>query len=968
MPVRAEHLVGRRAELGLLAESLAGIGPRTPAVVAVTGEPGIGKTALLDELAVRADRSGHLVLTGSATELERDLPFSVFVDALDGHVEEHAPDLTARLAGSTRSELAGLLPALSDSAVHIGMPLQHERYRAHRAVRELLELVATAPGLLLVLDDLHWADPGSVELLSALLRRPPAAPVLLALGLRPHQAPDRLSAALERAHRVGTLVRVEPAALGPDEARQLLGAAVTEDTAAELHRRSGGNPFYLQQLARSPGAAGTGPAGPALRDAGVPRAVAAALAEELAALGIAARRLAEGAAVVGDPFDAELAAAAAALDPAAAPAALDELLHRNLVRLTDLPRSFRFRHPLVRTAAYEGIPGGWRLGAHERAAAALGALGAAPAARAGHLEQSARHGDRVAAGVLRAAGAAAAHRAPASAARWFAAALRLLPPSGSAAERIELLSARAAALAATGEFAGSRAALLESLALAPDSAATTVRLTAACAAVEHLLGRPDEAHRHLLDALAAVSDPASPEAVALEIELAVDGFQRLDWAAMRERAGRAATAAAPLGEPPLRAAAAAVLALAEAFTGAVPAAREHVAEAALLVDGMPDGALARRLDAAVHLAGAEHYLDRLDDSIRHAGRAMAVGSATGQGRLFPLAVAYLGTSLARRGRLAESAQVLDAAVESARLSDNLQALVSGLSNRSATALAAGDLDEASAAAQEAVESARGLGGGPVAAFASIVLAEGLLLAGDAGRAVAVLTDAGGGSDLPRTPLVVRAPRLELLTRGQLALGRTQDAHAAAERARECAAAVGLPLATAAADRAGAVVLLDAGEPAAAAELAARSADAADGIGAVVESGLSRTVAGRALAAAGERDRAAAELALAAAAFERCGALRYRDEAERELRRLGVRISHRTGRGPTDGVQLGALTEREMQVARLVVARRTNPQIAADLFLSTKTVETHLRNIFHKLDLTSRVQLAHALERADRDRA
>ena len=217
MPVRAEHLVGRRAELGLLTDALAGIGELTPAVVAVTGEPGIGKTALLGELAAGVGRSGHLVLTGSATELERDLPFSVFVDALDRHVEERAPDLTARLAGSTRAELAGLLPALSDSTVHSGMPLQHERYRAHRAVRELLELLATPPGLLLVLDDLHWADPGSVELLAALLRRPPAAPVLMALGLRPHQAPDRLSAALERAHRVGTVVRVEPAALGPDE-------------------------------------------------------------------------------------------------------------------------------------------------------------------------------------------------------------------------------------------------------------------------------------------------------------------------------------------------------------------------------------------------------------------------------------------------------------------------------------------------------------------------------------------------------------------------------------------------------------------------------------------------------------------------------------------------------------------------------------------------------------------------------
>jgi DNA-binding CsgD family transcriptional regulator/tetratricopeptide (TPR) repeat protein len=671
---------------------------------------------------------------------------------------------------------------------------------------------------------------------------------------------------------------------------------------------------------------------------------------------------------VGDPFDAELAAAAAGVDLAAVPAALDELLRRDLVRSTDLPRSFRFRHPLVRTAAYEGIPAGWRLGAHERAATALGALGAGPVARAGHLEQSARHGDLVAAGVLREAGAAAAHRAPGSAARWYAAALRLLPPSRPAAERIELLGARAAALAATGELAGSRAALLEGLALAPDSAATTVRLTAACAAVEHLLGRPDEAHRHLVDALAAVPDAASPEAVALEIELAVDGFQWLDWTAMRERARRAATAAAALDELPLRAAATALLALAEVFTGAVPAARVHQAEAAVLVDGMPDDVLAGRLDAAVHLAGAEHYLDRLDDCIRHAGRAMAVGSVTGQGRLFPLAAAYLGTSLARRGRLAESAQQLDAAVEAARLSDNLQALVSALSNRSATALAAGDLDDASAAAREAVEAARGLGGGPVSAFAAMVLAEGLLLAGDAGRAVAVLTEAGGGPDLPRTPLVVRAFRLELLTRAQLALNHLQDARAAADRARECAAAVGLPLAAAAADRAGAAVALAAGEPAAAAELAARSAAAADDTGAVVESGRSRAIAGRALAAAGERDRAAAELTLAVADLTRCGALRYRDDAEQQLRRLGVRTSRRTDRAPAGGVRLGALTEREMQVARLVVARRTNAEIAADLFLSTKTVETHLRNIFHKLDLTSRVQLAHAVERADRDGA
>jgi DNA-binding NarL/FixJ family response regulator len=233
--------------------------------------------------------------------------------------------------------------------------------------------------------------------------------------------------------------------------------------------------------------------------------------------------------------------------------------------------------------------------------------------------------------------------------------------------------------------------------------------------------------------------------------------------------------------------------------------------------------------------------------------------------------------------------------------------------------------------------------------------------------VAALTGAAGGPELADAPLVVRASRLELLTRALLALGRRDEAALAAERAAACAAAVGLPLSGAAADRARAAVLLDADEPAPAAVLATAAHRAAAGAGATVESGLSQILAGRALAAAGERDRAEELLSEAAADLDRCGASRHRDEAERELRRLGVRVSRRTARGRAGGGALDTLTERETQVARLVVARRTNPEIAGDLFLSTKTVETHLRNIFHKLGLTSRVQLALAVERADVER-
>ena len=148
------------------------------------------------------------------------------------------------------------------------------------------------------------------------------------------------------------------------------------------------------------------------------------------------------------------------------------------------------------------------------------------------------------------------------------------------------------------------------------------------------------------------------------------------------------------------------------------------------------------------------------------------------------------------------------------------------------------------------------------------------------------------------------------------------------------------------------------------ERALASADAAQQVGAPIEAALSRTLAGRALAQAGQRDRAVAVLQRAAAALDACGALRYRQGAERELGKLGHRPHRRTRPGKTDGSGIASLTERELQVARLVVDRKTNPEIAAELFLSQKTVETHLRNIFHKMDVTARAALARAVERAD----
>ena len=160
-------------------------------------------------------------------------------------------------------------------------------------------------------------------------------------------------------------------------------------------------------------------------------------------------------------------------------------------------------------------------------------------------------------------------------------------------------------------------------------------------------------------------------------------------------------------------------------------------------------------------------------------------------------------------------------------------------------------------------------------------------------------------------------------------------------AQACADTVGLRMAGAMAALAAAALDLDSGEPTAAAERALGAAAALEEVGNVFDAATSRLFAGQALAAAGERDRATTELELAAAAFEALGSHRYRLQAERELRKLGRSIHRRTRPGKGDGSGVDTLTGREHQIARLVVDRKTNPQIAAELFLSSKTVKTRL---------------------------
>ena len=960
-------LVGRADALDLLEQLLDELDRGAPAAIELVGEPGIGKTRLLSELASRAELRGHLVLSGSASELEHELPFSVFVHALDEYVESLDPNLFSSLDDDVQAELAHVLPSLSALGGGRAVALQHERYRSHRAVRALLEHLAQPRPLVLVLDDFHWADPASVELLSALLRRPPAAAVLIAVALRPRQTPERLAPALARADRAAALTRVEVGALTLDEAQELLGERVDAAGAASLYRECGGNPFYLEQLARSRERAGGSTPAPeiSLTGLGVPAAVAASLSEELALLLDGGRLVLEGAAVAGDPFEPELAAAAAATSEAAAMDAVDKLLELDLIRTTDVPRRFRFRHPLVRRAVYEATAGGWRLGAHERCAEALAARGAPAAARAHHVERSAREGDVAAVAVLRDAGEAAARLAPESAARWFGGALRLLPQSAAAQDRVELLLARAGALAAMGHFAESHEALLEAAAIVPPQASalrTTVATT--CAGVERSLGRYEQAHTRLVTALRGLPEPASAESVELMIELTVNEFYRSRYESMHEWAASAVGAAKVVGDASLIAAALAMPALADAMTGPTETARSRRAEAAALVDGLSDDELSPRPDAAAWLAAAELYLDLYAEADAHASRALRLARAAGRGNSFFGLYLILPRVWYVRGKLAEAAELLDGAIEAGHLLGTSPALAGNLFNRSVVALAVGDLDVALATADEAAELTRDLDEGFVTAWAAVRLAAVLLETEQPVRAVELLLSRAGGEELTLIPGGWRVYCLELLTRCWLALDRGGEAERVAGLAEATAAAVRLPLASAWADRAAAAVALHSGDAARAIEPALASADAAQELGAPIESALARTLAGRALAQAGQSDRAVAELQRAAAAFDACGALRFRQSAERELGKLGHRPHRRTRAGKEDGTSIDSLTERELQLARLVVDRMTNPQIAAELFLSQKTVETHLRNIFRKIGVSTRVELARVVVRAD----
>ena len=950
-------MVGRAAELDRLKALLTDEGG---ALAVVSGEAGIGKTRLLEELTEAAVELGQLTLVGRAAEYERELPFGLVIDAVDPYLESLESQAYERLARDGVEDLAGIFPALRGLGGKAEEPVSAtERFRIHNSVRDLLERLAARQPILFVLEDVHWGDGASLELITHLIRRPPQAAVTLALSFRTGQV-DRAAVKAIADRPPGSVTVTELGPLDPEESAALLSRSNGANV-AYVQRESGGNPFYLLQLAEAGVTSAPLPRGTATGPANVPAAVSAAIDDELAGLSQLARDVAEIAAVIGDPFEIALAESVSEQDDAAFTSAVDELASRKLIRAGDTPRRFAFRHPLVRTAIYEGAPPGTVMSAHRKVARLLMDRGASAPEIAHHVERSAEPGDMAAVELLREAANDAAARAPTSAARWFDAALELLPATAPAETRRDLLMGVAGSKAAAGDLDGAHAAFLEALALTPRDDPLHIPLIRGIVGVEQLTGRQLEAKERLEDALEQLGGEPSPSSVTLKIALSTNGIYIDEREEMFTWGQEAVKDAEGLDSPLLVAAANSALTLGSAFTGRLDIALEHADRATKMIDSLSDEELAKGIDAIGSLAGAELYLDRFESSGRHGERGIRVARESGQGELIAMLHPALGTSLWVLGDLARSREILGSALESARLSKNAQAIAWAAFNLEYVSLIAGDLDDALALGEESVALTENMDDGLVPSHAGVVHGATLIELGRHEEGIELLTRRAGDRGERVAPGPWRATYLEDLVRGRVALGQLDEAAESARFTREQAEAVPLPIAHAMADRADALVQLGRGNGEAAAELALRAVTAAESIGAKPAVATSRALAGRSLLAAGEKGRGGELLELAASEYDAMGATRYRDEIDGELRQAGLRSPRKSKRGSGAGSGLDSLTGRELEVADLIRDRRTNKEIASELFLSLKTVESHVRNIFGKLGVSSRVEIARAVE-------
>ena len=426
-------LVGRDEQLFILEDALLSAHRGESRFLALGGEAGMGKTRLSAELAKRAQRLHWDVLWGACSEAELPLPYLPLIEALGNYLSLQETERIAELLGPARRELAQLFPQLGgdDAAVPVGDPAQ-AKLRLFEAVVALLAVPAREHGLLLVVEDVHWADSATRELLDHLARRLTNMRSLLLVTYRNDELDRRhpLTPLLQTWRRSGVAEVVTLAPLARSEIARMI-AAILDDEEVEsefrdlMHVRTDGNPFVLEEMLKEAidrgdvYRTGAGWQRRSFEELRIPETVRDTILLRFGRLDPAHAEILQAAAVLGRTFDYATLLAVAGVPDASTHAALGVAVAQQFLEEVDNAHAtYRWRHALTQETVADEIVLPRRQEIHSRAADAAHSAGSGSLQVARHLLGAARFDEAVTACV------AAAEEAEASLA--FGEALELL--------------------------------------------------------------------------------------------------------------------------------------------------------------------------------------------------------------------------------------------------------------------------------------------------------------------------------------------------------------------------------------------------------------------------------------------------------------------------------------------------------------------------------------------------------------
>ncbi|MFL6120280.1 BTAD domain-containing putative transcriptional regulator [Actinophytocola sp.] len=912
----ATPLVGRATQLKLLDDAVAAVLDGQFVVVQVCGEAGLGKTRVLAELGQRVAAAGLLVRSGRGTQFEQEVPFGIYADMVEPITPEPVIPLDEREISPER------------------------RLRMDSRLRRMLAANA-ATGVALLLDDMHWADSASLELTEHLVRTPPPVPLLLTVAFRGTSAPARLVNAIARLGAVAVLIDLPP--LGSADLEVLL-ADTPRHRRSLIARASGGNPLYVQALSRLPDHTLNGLATLARPQRPVDANwvvdsqgyVLAGLAAEITTQEQAVQTVAHVAAIAADHTTIDLVAHVAALPMEEVTSAVDQLVRMGLIEADGARMAFR--HPLMRAAAYALTGPAWRFEAHTRTADYLRARRASRQIVAHHTEQSARYGDQTAVATLAEAGILYAHEAPAQAARWLGTALRIMPDGGPRDERraaVALWYART--LGRSGELNRCREVLQQLT--RPDSP-VRVQAETFSVAIARQLGDFAEAAATLNAQLARELDPLGEAKLRTELS-AVDAFRENPTAAVHH--AQRALELLDRDQPVLVATAHTLRALGALYSGSTTSARQYLTEAIDAVDAVSDAELRPYLEIISPLALAEIQLGVLHDAARHLTRSRRVLDTLGPSSASPYLLVMETLLHTRTGDLPRAIELGEEATAAAERVGSAEMCAM------ATAVRLRPLSWVAGPAA-ALAVARGPADAPHSRAwwrtSRVELALAHVLNGDRRGCLELLADS---SAPPSSHPPTVAARHALAA---IALAGSGDCHAAEDAsAQALAAAEGLAYERALAEFSQSFTAYRMRRPARAVALANDAAAGFAAAGAPAEAALSHHLAGAAHRTAGRLRRCDESFDRAEAGYTACGAAWLSTVLANQRRPTSIK------RTPPRGAPL---TAREWEIAELATTGLSNHEIATRLYLSRRTVESHLSRVFTKLEIHSRTAMAHHL--------